>query len=68
MYTSIISRCSDAEFQGKMPGTEAAGVSTAGQPQVIVLKIIIPSLKIDKSRAGEHKIRFGKGDATSLGQ
>ncbi|POS83757.1 hypothetical protein EPUL_004270 [Erysiphe pulchra] len=59
MDTSTISRYLHAEFQGIMLDTGAAGVSTAGKPQ------IIPSIEIDKSRA-EHKIRFRKADATSL--
>ena len=57
----------DAKFQGIMPDTGAAGVSTAGAPQVRALQAIEPSIEIDTSTAGQHKIRFGKGEATSLG-
>jgi hypothetical protein len=45
-------------FQGIMPDTGAAGVSTAGKTQVIALQQLQP-LVIDKSTAGRHRIRFG---------
>lgn len=67
METSTVSRYLDTEFQGIMPDTGVAGFSTAEKPQVIALKRIVPSLEIEKSPAGEHKIWVGKGDATSLG-
>ena len=54
-------------FQGIMPDTGAAGVSTAGEPQVQALQQIDKSVQIDRSTAGQHIIRFGKGKATSCG-
>jgi hypothetical protein len=50
-----------------MPDTGAAGVSTAGEPQVRALQQLDSSIKVDKSTAGQHTIRFGKGTAVSLG-
>lgn len=61
------SRYSEFKFQGIIPDTGAAGVSTAGHPQLRALQKQIPSLQIDENRAGEHQIRFGKGEAISLG-
>ncbi|HEY2455482.1 MAG TPA: hypothetical protein VGI71_23255 [Scandinavium sp.] len=54
-------------FQGIMPDTGAAGVSTAGQSQSIALQQLDSSIKIDSSTAGQHQIRFGKGEAVSIG-
>lgn len=54
-------------FQGIMPDTGAAGVSTAGESQVKALQKIRPDIQIDHSTSGMHRIRFGKGSATSLG-
>lgn len=64
---SISSRYSDAEFQGIMPNTGAAGVSTAGEPQVKAIQKLDNTIQIDRSRAGESQIRFGKGEASSIG-
>ena len=64
---SYLTRYSDAIFQGIIPDTGAAGVSTAGHPQVLALQKQVPYVQIDKSRAGEHQIRFGKGKTISLG-
>lgn len=50
-----------------MPDTRAAGVSTAGEPQVRALQQLDSSVQIDQSTAGQHTIRFGKGTAISLG-
>ena len=50
-----------------MPDTGAAGVSTAGEPQVRALQQLESSIQIDQSTAGQHTIRFGKGTAISLG-
>ena len=50
-----------------MPDTGAAGVSTAGEPQVRALQQLDTSIQIDQSTAGQHTIRFGKGTAISLG-
>ena len=54
-------------FQGIMPDSGAAGVSTAGKPQVTALQRLDPTIQLDTSTAGQHNIRFGKGMATSLG-
>jgi len=43
-------------FQGIMPDTGAAGVSTAGKTQVKALQLIQPSAVIDKSTAGRCRI------------
>jgi hypothetical protein len=45
-----------------MPDTGASGVSSAREPQFKALRKIDPKVQLDISRAGEHKIRFGKGD------
>jgi hypothetical protein len=45
-----------------MPDTGASGVSSAREPQFKALRKIDPKVQLDMSRAGEHKIRFGKGD------
>jgi hypothetical protein len=54
-------------FHGIMPDTGAAGVSTVGEPQVRALQQLDSSVQIDQSTVGQHKIRFGKGTAISLG-
>lgn len=64
---TFLSRYSDFKFQGIIPDTGAAGVSTAGHPQLRALQKQMPSVQINKNRAGEHQIRFGKGEAISLG-
>ena len=46
-------------FQGIIPDTGAAGISTAGKTQVKALQRIQPSAIIDESTAGHHRIRFG---------
>ena len=53
-------------FQGIMPDTGAAGVSTAVEAQVQALQRI-DAIQVDRSTAGQHTIRFGKGRATSCG-
>jgi hypothetical protein len=50
-----------------MPDSGAAGVSIAGKPQVVALQKLDPIVSIDTSIAGNHKIRFGKGEAISIG-
>jgi hypothetical protein len=45
-----------------MPDTGASGVSSAEEPQFKALCKIDLKVQLDMSRAGEHKIRFGKGD------
>ena len=47
--------------------TRAAGVSTAGEPQVRALQQLNSSIQINHSTAGQHTIRFSKGTTISLG-
>ncbi len=61
------SRYSSDIFQGIMPDSGAAGVSTAGNPQFLALQKLDPRVQLDTSTAGDHKIRFGKGTAFSQG-
>jgi hypothetical protein len=51
-----------------MPDTGAAGVSTGGRPQFEALRTLNHRVYLDTSTAGQHTIRFGKGEATSLGK
>ncbi len=46
-----------------MPNSGAAGVLTAGKPQFEALKKLFPLIKLDTAIAGQHKIKFGKGEA-----
>jgi hypothetical protein len=51
-----------------MPDTGAAGVSTAGEPQVKALQKRFPKVTVDTSTAGQHKISFGNNpEILSLG-
>jgi hypothetical protein len=55
-------------FQGIMPDTGAAGVSTAGEPQVKVLQKGFPKVTVDTLTAGQHKIFFDdNSEILSLG-
>ena len=60
------SRYSSERFQGIMPDSGAAGISTAGQAQVDALLRLFPDIEIDKY-AIKHTIRFGKGTDTLKG-
>ena len=60
-------RYSSDTFQGIMPDSGASGVSTAGEPQVEALMKLDPQVQIDRTKAGDHHIRFGKGSAVSKG-
>ena len=60
-------RYSSDTFQGIIPDSGAAGVSTAGNPQFLALQKLDPRVQLDTSTAGDHKIRFGKGTAFSQG-
>jgi hypothetical protein len=42
-----------------MPNIGAAGVFTAGEPQVRILQKQFPKVTVDTSTAGQHKIFFG---------
>jgi hypothetical protein len=61
-------RYSSETFQGIMPDTGAAGVSTAGENQFIALQKKDHAVTLDTSTAGEHRVRFGDNpDIVSLG-
>ncbi|CCU76925.1 integrase and RNaseH domain-containing protein [Blumeria hordei DH14] len=57
-YTSVT-------FQGIMPDSDVAGVSTVGASQCATLQRLNPLVQVDTSIAGKHRIRFGKGEALS---
>jgi hypothetical protein len=51
-----------------MPDIGAAGVSTAGEPQVKALQKRFPKVTVDTLTAGQHKISFGDNpEILSLG-
>jgi hypothetical protein len=50
-----------------MPDSGAAGVSTTRKPQVVAFQKLDPIVSINISIARNHKIRFGKGEAISIG-
>jgi hypothetical protein len=62
-----LDRYSSETFQGIMPDSGAAGVSTAGEPQFQALQKLFLLIKLDTATAGQHKIKFGKGEAISQG-
>jgi hypothetical protein len=65
---TFYSRYDANTFQGIMPDTGAAGVSTAGEPQVKALQKRFPKVTVDTSTAGQHKISFGDNpEILSLG-
>jgi hypothetical protein len=64
---TLNNRYSDTIFQGIIPDSGAAGVSIARKPQVVVFQKLDPIVSIDISITRNHKIRFGKGKAISIG-
>lgn len=60
-------RYSSETFQGIMPDTGAAGISTAGEPQLQALQKLNAKLHLDRTIAGDHHIRFGKGTTVAKG-
>jgi hypothetical protein len=50
-----------------MLDTGAFGVSIAGKPQVIALQKYDLLIKIDTSITGLYQIKFGAGEAVSIG-
>ena len=50
-------------FQGIIPDTGAANVSTAGKQQYLALRREDPSVSMDTTTAGSASIQFGKGNA-----
>ena len=59
---TLDNRYSSDTFQGIMPDTGASGVSSVGEPQFRALCDIDPKVRLNTSRAGEQKIKFGDGD------
>jgi hypothetical protein len=59
---TLDNRYSSDTFQGIMPDTGASGVSSAGEPQFMALRRLDPKVRLNTSRAGEQKIKFGDGD------
>jgi len=60
-------RYSSGVFQGIMPDSGVSGVSTVGEPQFLALQKLNPKIKLNRTRAGDHRIRFGKGSAIAKG-
>ncbi|KAF1937549.1 hypothetical protein EJ02DRAFT_458633, partial [Clathrospora elynae] len=52
-------------YQGILPDTGAANVSTVGREQYLALTREDPTLTIDTSTAGKASIKFGKGSVTA---
>ncbi|KAF2027214.1 hypothetical protein EK21DRAFT_102749 [Setomelanomma holmii] len=52
-------------YQGILPDTGAANVSTVGKEQYLALTQEDLTVKIDTSTAGKASIKFGKGEATA---
>ncbi|KAK1914254.1 hypothetical protein P3342_007500 [Pyrenophora teres f. teres] len=52
-------------YQGILPDTGAANVSTVGKKQYLALTREDPTVKLDTSTAGKASIKFGKGEATA---
>jgi hypothetical protein len=59
-YSNII-------FQGIMLNNRTAGVFITRKPQVVAFQKLDPIISINISIAGNHKIRFGKGEAIFIG-
>jgi hypothetical protein len=58
---------SNVTFQGIILDSGAAGVSIARKLQVIIFQKLDPIISIDISITRNHKIRFGKKKAMSIG-
>jgi hypothetical protein len=63
----VLDRYLSETFQGIMPDSGTAGVSTAGEPQFLALRKLLPILKLDTTTAGKHKIKFRKRKAVYQG-
>jgi hypothetical protein len=50
-----------------MPDSGASRVLTAGEPQFHALQKLDLDTRLDQTKAGEHRIRFGKGLALLKG-
>ncbi|KAI1001544.1 hypothetical protein K3495_g6654 [Podosphaera aphanis] len=60
-------RFMEGKFEGLMSDIGAAGISTAGLPQFKALQQLDPTVKLDATTAGAHKVKFGIGTDKSLG-
>jgi hypothetical protein len=60
-------RYSLAKFQGIMPNTGAAGISTAGEPQFLALQKQDLLISLDCTTVGDNQIWFSKGTAVATG-
>jgi hypothetical protein len=60
-------RYSSKVFHGIIPDSGAAGISTAGKPQVQALLKLDPTIVVNRTTDEEHTIRFGKGTAVAEG-
>ena len=56
---------SSYEFQGIILDSRAAGISSAGEPQVQALQKRDPTIQVNMSASG-NTIKFGKGTATII--
>lgn len=54
-------------FQGILPDTGAASVSTAGEPQFNALRRRNNTVRLDTSARGKKEIKFGIGKGVSIG-
>src|SRR6266516_5383117 len=64
----IEDRYSRLRFQGILPDTGAARMSTAGKDQYLALQREDPSVRLDTLAAGQASIKFGNGpDTASIG-
>ena len=61
----IEDRYAQSVYQGILPDTGAANVSTVGKEQYLALTREDPTVKIDTSTAGRASIKFGKGSVTA---
>lgn len=61
-----LTACENETFFGILPDTGAAMVLTAGVGQLVAYKRLHPEALVDKTRAGEHQVRFGQGDPITL--
>ncbi|KAJ5900234.1 uncharacterized protein N7473_004304 [Penicillium subrubescens] len=65
---TLDNRYSSDTFQGIIPDTGASSVSSASEPQFRALYKLDPRVRLDTSRAREHRIKFRVGDPkVSLG-
>ncbi|KAI1002730.1 hypothetical protein K3495_g5472 [Podosphaera aphanis] len=62
---TLTGRYSKMKFQGILPDTGAAQVSTAGHEQFRALKIEDPLVQLDNAAAGKAIVRFGKGTSVA---